>query len=354
VKKSDLWKIFYSFWSKAKQPRQEGYSLLLAIPGDLPVFLKIALAVCAAQDKRHCLEVIVTPDQRSTGFRQVFESCQKNWQGPPLRLTELNWIENWLTTTAKNPGTNHWLQIIRGINAARTRFALLHDADLFITDRQFLKKHYELCADKQLDCLGVSPAWDGWFARNGYDYLTATWEMMVNVDWVRQWAPWVHRGQMRHFQGEEHLFDTLYWAECHTEPSRIGRNEGEHGFVHFNYVISTYRQFQRSTGSFEDTRFCLLLIRLLINAFDPSDWPYDIPNISILMQGLTQATSRVTYLSDETAGNYAVFRDKLNQLLQSGYIESSIARQMEMELRPFDAHFAIADEPEKDKVLIPV
>ncbi|WP_373533437.1 hypothetical protein [Vampirovibrio sp.] len=348
MKKSDFWKPFYSFWPKAIQPRHEGYSLLLAIPGDLPVFLKIAMEVCSSQNLQHCVELLVTPDQRSEAFRKVFESCRKSWQGPPLRLTELNRFENWLTTRAKNPGTNHWLQIIRGIGASRSRLALLHDADLFITDQQFLKKHYELCTNRQLVCLGVSPAWDGWFADQGYDYLTATWEMLVDVSWVRQWAPWVHRGQIRRFKGQDHLFDTLYWAECHTESQKIARHYGEHGFVHFNYVISTYRQFQKSVDSFEDSRFCLLLIRLLINAFDTSDWPYEIPTIPALIAGIQDSANRVTYMAPETTENYEIFRQKLEQLLNTFYIQPSTARQIRSDLLPFDHHFNFTQTPPVD------
>lgn len=346
--KEKLWQLFYSRWPRRHKTPAPGYSLLLLIPGDLPVFLKIALEVCKRQNFSNCLEAIVIPDQRSEGFRKRFDAYQEQWQGPPLRLAELNPLESFLTKRFNNPHMNCWLQITRGVSATQSTHALWHDADLFINEPDFLKRHYQLCAERDLACLGVSPAWDGWYAQKGFGHLTATWELMINADWMRQWAPWEHRGQWRSLEGENHEFDILFWAQCHTAPEKIARHKsghisGEHDFVHFNYVIATYRWFQRANGPFEDNRFLLLLVRMLINAFDErkgdeSDWHYEVPDVQELALGIHDGTQRVTYVSDKARENYPEFRDKLRTLLNGPLLDARQKSRMLSDLAIFDDH----------------
>lgn len=336
-----FWKTFYSHWPRLSEPRKDGYTLLLLIPGDLPVFLKIVLEVCKRQDPTHCVDAIVIPDQPSANFRAIFDRFQADWQGPPLRLAELNPGESFLTKRFNNPHINCWLQITKGIGAAKTTHALWHDADLFINDADFLRRHYELCEQGKLACMGVSPAWDKFFSEHGYDYLTSTWELMINVEWMRQWAPWEHRGQWRQLAGVDHEFDILFWAQCQTPRESVGRHDGAHSFVHFNYVIATYRWFQLSTGPFEDHRFRLLLVRMLINAFDDSGWVYEVPHIPELASGLRDGTQRVTYLTEETRDNYPEFRQKLTQLLASDLLDAAKKNRISADIAAFDDYFSL-------------
>ena len=48
--KSAFWRIRFARWSSAPSGAvRPGYTLLLPVPGDLPVFLELALAVCRTQ-----------------------------------------------------------------------------------------------------------------------------------------------------------------------------------------------------------------------------------------------------------------------------------------------------------------
>src|SRR5438105_5910705 len=96
--------------------------------------------------------------------------------------------------------------------------------------------------------------------------------------------------------GKQHEFDITLWPQCKTSPQRIGLYTEEKEFVHFNYVICTYRWFQQSKGSYEDEYFRLLLIRLLIDAYDCSEEPYELPSLIDMIRGLKDGSNRVTYL----------------------------------------------------------
>jgi hypothetical protein len=216
---------------------------------------------------------------------------------------------------------------------------LLHDADLFVSAPGFFDSQYEWCVRDRLACLGVGPAWDSWYRANGLGHVTATWEIMFELDWLRGFKPWQHRAHKGTIRGEAHVFDTMFLPQCMTDPGRIARHERWVDFVHFNYVICTYRHFQNSHGPFEDDYFRILLLRLLIDAFDPGDWGYDAPPLHELVRGLDDPSRRVTYRTDETAGHYAEFRGKMQSLLDSTLLSPDQAGRMARDIQPFDRAF---------------
>ena len=337
--KAQLWKWFYSTWQPSPLNPKPGFTLLLPVPGDLPVFLKIALEVCNAQNNGHLIETLVIPDNTTHRFAELFQAWSSSYQASPLKLIRFQPVEQWVAKQQNNPGTNHWLQLVRGVEAAQTTHALLHDADLFITNRDFMKTHYELCTQENLACLGVSPVWDKWYQSQGINHLAATWEMMFEIGWLRSFQPWQHRGHDNYLFGEKHTFDTTLWPQCHTSPEKIGQHQENLGFVHFNYVISTYRWFQRSQGRFEDVNCRILLIRLLIDAYDRSDWPYGVPSLDELVKGLSNPDSRVTYTKPETRQKYREFRSKFQALLDSDLLRDDQLEILSNGIQPFDRAF---------------
>lgn len=333
---SRFWTTRYRKWRNAKAQRAPGYSILMPVPGDLAVFLDLALDVCSAQDLTHCAEILVIPDRYSSEFKQRFDLCVQERPNLPLRLVVLPLIDRLITRRMNHPHHNHFLQLKNGIEATRTTHALLHDADLFIVQPDFLKAHYETCVARNLACLGLSPVWDQWYRDNGYPHVTATWELMFSMEWALQFPPYQHHGHKDTVDGKEHEFDTTLLPQCLTPPDRVARHADEWSFVHFNYVISTYRWFQRSTGRFEDTNFRILLVRLLIDACDRSGWQYDAPPIGDLAKGLRDPSSRVTYTKQETRKNYPEFRAKLAELLDKGRLSEAQCLSIRRGIEPFD------------------
>ena len=105
--------------------------------------------------------------------------------------------------------------------------------------------------------------------------------------------------------------------------------------------MGSYRPFQVSRGSFEDDYFRVLLIRLLIDAFDPdpANWEYDVPTSTELALGLTDPKARVTYTGPETAGHYEEFRVKLQRLIDSPLLDASQSGRMLEGIGRFDQFF---------------
>lgn len=338
-----LYQALYTKWRRPAAPPRPGYSLMLFVPGDLPFFLDIFLRVFAEKDLGQMVEALVVPDRCSGAFRGRFARFADAWPHGAPRLVEFGPFDRLLLRAVRNPHANHWLQIVNATAEARSTHALIHDADLFLLDPDFFEQHYRECVDRGLACLGLAPAWDPWYAEVGLPHVTATWEMMYEVDWMRRFPPWMHRGHDGPLRGEIHTFDTTLLPQALTSPERVGRRAEAPDFVHFNYVICTYRFFQKSRASFEDEYFRILLIRLLIDAFDPGGWGYDAPAIEELARGLTDPSRRVTYRSAGTASHYEEFRGKLRRLLDAPLLTPEQRGRIAEGVRPFDRAYGGAE-----------
>src|SRR5262249_28561785 len=118
-------------WARPGIELTPGYTVLIPVPGDLPVFLKIALEVCAAQEDEHRLETLIVPDQLTPGFPDLLAEWAREYSMTSVRLVKIKTIDRAIISYFNHPHINHWLQLTRGIEEVRTRLVLLHDADLF-------------------------------------------------------------------------------------------------------------------------------------------------------------------------------------------------------------------------------
>ena len=59
---------------------------------------------------------------------------------------------------------------------------------------------------------------------------------------MRSFAPVLHMAHQNELFGEKHTFDTTFYPQALTDQSLIDVLPTD-DFVHFNYVISNYRQF---------------------------------------------------------------------------------------------------------------
>jgi hypothetical protein len=349
IPRSIAWRAAYRRWPRTAVPQlSPGYTLLMPVPSDLPVFLRVALANVAAQDDTGCAEILVIPDRPNAPIAAAFESCKAETSARNLRLVELPNAARalgWLS--GAKPSTYHFLQIHAGVTETTTTHALLHDADLFLTDADFLARHYQRCVERNLACLGVSPAWDDWLREHGFGHAVATWEMMFDIRWMRSFSPWRHLWHYAWLDGQWHGFDTTLYPQARTPPELCELHpDAEAGMVHFNWVIGVYRIFQRNGGRpMEDDRFTILLIRLLTDALDRGDRSappvaIDVPGVDDLVKGITDASRSVTYCEERTRTNYADFRERLRRLYRAPLFDDTAVELIEQRLKSFDAAFA--------------
>ena len=339
-----LWELGFKGWS-GETSWQDGYSVLLPVPHDLPVFFKLAMQTVQRQSADHRVDILVIPDTPTAKFRQVYEAVYASL--PKALRQEMSLVE----MSAKDrffrrigSRKEHYLQTVNGIMRAKGQQVLMHDADAFILSDTFFDRMYQDCVERKLSVLGVNPIWDDWYRDRNYDHLVATWEMMCSQQWARRFAPSAFRGHVNTLPNEApHSFDNYCYAQCQTAPQEIGLFEGEVEFVHFNHVIRTYRLFSQAKANNEtyvDEHFRLVLIRLLVELFDQeSAADYDLPTMGDLYQSLVGQNDAVSFISEDSEHEYRKFRTKLNQLLGSVYLNDAQRDEVAAMLQPFDQHF---------------
>lgn len=339
---SQLYKVFYRGWNRPPEHPKQGYSLWILMPGDLPFFFDIFLAVFAAKKTEHLVETIIVADETTPELYRRFEHFAAAWPHGAIRLVRLRFMDRLLIKIQRrHPHIMCWLQFVNAVRETRSTHALWHDADLFMLDNDFFDANYEECVRRDLAFMGLSPVWDRWFAEVGLPNVNATWEMMFEVATLRKFMPWQHRGHDDVVKGQVHAFDTTLYPQAMTPQERVGRRAEEPEFVHFNYVMGSYRPFQNSKRPFEDDYFRVLLIRLLIDAFDAdsANWNYDAPTAAELALGLSDSSARVTYTGPETAGHYEEFRTKLQRLIDSPLLNPDQSRRMAEGIARFDQFY---------------
>jgi hypothetical protein len=248
-----------------------------------------------------------------------------------------------MTRWRKNPHLNCWLQFVTGIDESRTTHAIWHDSDLFLGEPDYLRRHYEAISDRKLALLGLSEAWDDTFRReHGREHMVSTWELAFDVDWARSFKPWEHRGHDGELDGRPITYDITFWPQTRTPPERIALAADEPPFVHFNHTIGTYRNFQRALRGgepFEDSGFRVLLVRLLADLLDDSDWDYEAPAAADLLRGVEDPGATVTFRSDEARETYPEFRAQLAGLIGSGFLSEERSHALARAIEPWDAAF---------------
>jgi glycosyltransferase involved in cell wall biosynthesis len=329
--KSWYWRARYRKWGRTPK-RQDGYTVLVPVPGDLPVFLDVALRTLATQDADNRRQILVIPDQETPEFAAAYDAHRRSWTGGELSLVRLPAPERVVLPKLNDPARNYASQLVAGIRASEASHVVFHDADLVIHEPRLHEQLYATMREGDLDVCGVDSSWDAWYAAHDLT-LVATWEMCANVDWLHRFPPYRHFGHDDTFLGEPRVFDVTFWPQCHSDPTRRRVVPGLR-YTHFNYVISTYRFFQAATGEFPDRRFRLLLIRLLTDMFSDNA-PQLLPSADVLAEGLEPGTGPVRYLR-ATAEDYVRFRRQATNLLTDPLLTEQQRSIAQTVLRPFD------------------
>jgi hypothetical protein len=308
-------------------------------PGDLSVFLAVALQIVDRQDTKDLVEILVVPDCMPEDFCCKWDSLRRRWSHLPLRLVALNTCEHALLWLLRHPIAVCFHQFYAGVKASCATHLLWHDADLFLLDPAFMRSRFEACSGRKLACVGSSPTPDKWFTENGITHVVDTWELMMDVSWIRSFPPWQHRGHEDVLKGTRRKFDITQLPQCHTQPGLIHCDLGHHQYVHLCQTICTFRWFSYTRAPYEDRKFRLLFIRLLLDALEGPDSNGRIPSLTELQQGFRNPAAAVTYLRPAREEVYQEFRREFERLIQSCVLGESASEILHRSVAPFDRRF---------------
>ncbi len=332
------WRTRLRSWSPANGDLQPGYTLLLPVPGDLPVFLELALAAAASQDSAHRRATMVIPDRPTPEITSIVESYRKDWNDE-LSVTLLPSPERWFLPIMKSGSRNHGMQLIAGVTQCKTTHILLHDADLFPCNTDLLEQQYLRCVERDLSCFGVSGVWDGWYETHGLK-LAATWELVARVEWLRSFTPYQHIGHPDELFDESHVFDTTLFPQAVTDPNKVDHAGLSDEFVHFNYVITAYRFFQRHGPGYLDDRFLMLFISLMTDLLGAGKYGSALPVPEKMVEALHASSPAIQFPAPAIATEtYERFRLKLGQVLVAPWLPAASVTRIQPIIEEFDRHY---------------
>lgn len=310
-----VWK-FLSRQSNHDLPElQSGYSLLLPVPGDLPVFLKIALEGCNAQTPEGLIETLILPDRPSRQLENLLHIWAKRYVVSPLRLLNAHPFEQVMASMHSIPLID--LQLTRGIQATQASYAMIHSVGEFAIAPDFRQSQY-------LASLGQRPSEPNKSTGNGLTGQTTCLAPDQSVIEVQNFK-------------RSPLWSTFNPMAGRLQSNALGLVPAiARSVVRFSGLLPAYRHYQHTTGSVEDGEFHLLLMRLLIDAYDQSGRSYYLPLIDDLIRGITDSTARITYGKAQTRQQYPHFRHKVQQILESGLLDPMKAAIMQDELSLFE------------------
>ena len=274
----------YRHWSNRDYGLEDGYTILLPTPSDLPVFLSLALEIIKKQDLTGLKEILIVPDWPSAPFEKFCTRIARDYSNLPIRFASLGLKDQLAWALTKGITTRHFTQLVRGIDETRTDYAIIHDSDLFLPPGDFLRTQYEACRDRGLAVFGIEPRRS--MAREDRQTFAATWEATLSVQWAKSFPPFMHKGQYKVIRGRRQEFDTTLLPQYLTDAKLIDWTPRHGDFFHFRYVIATYRNFLNGKPLEPLYGLKLFLIRTLVDAFDVSGWHYShVPEHSEFLEG---------------------------------------------------------------------
>jgi hypothetical protein len=323
--------LFYCRWHNKDRVLEDGYTLLVPTPSDLPVFLELTLEVLSKQDLNHLKEIIVIPDWPSTEFEAYFSNRERSQLSVPVRFINLSLKDKLAWRLTKSVNTRHFSQLVKAVDSIKTKHAIIHDADLFLVPGRFLLEQYVYCRDHGLNVYGLDIRRS--FSRSDRKEFVATWEMVFLTSWFLSFAPSRHKGQVLKINGRRQDFDTTLLPQYMTDPSTIAWKDRNREYFHFNYVICGYRYFLNKKDYSPSYSLKLFLIRTLIDAFDCSGWGYDcVPSHQDFLEGKHGIKELI---ADKISGKrlFDEFFAKMNGILQCNMFDGEKAFVIERRVK---------------------
>jgi hypothetical protein len=323
-------------------PFDDGYTVLLPSPMDMPFLLRFGLEGLSGVDTTNCRQILVLPDGWGDDDGAALRRVVEEFNDPRVEFVGLTALDKFLTRRMKrNDGAGtHWMMAVRGTKRARCSYAFLHDSDAFFLASDSLERQYLECRDRGMYTLGVTARWDPFFVEGGYT-IPGTWELMYSTRWARSHSPYAHKGLKWATARGVHEFDSMLYPQYLDFPSgKVGVMDPPPPIAHFNGTIVTYRNFRERGGrSVVDEYFRILLLAVLEDLMPAADGRRELPTVDELRRGLTDPGAPVGYGSDVAAYQYPIFRATLDELCGAPVFRGRRAERVRGLVRPFDEHF---------------
>lgn len=335
---------FNGRWPRSRS-LEDGYAILLAVPGEMPFLARLALEGLRYLDTENCKQILVMPDAWGTLGEPAFHRVLTQFDDPRIALAPPRPIDYALVRALRfNAADTYWLSLVNGMVGTRCAFAFLHDSDAFLIERGGIERQYRECRDRDLYTLGVAYRHDKCLLDIGYR-VPATWELMYSVAWALRHRAFAAKAARRATSHGEMQFDAMIQPQYRDYASgKIGLMEKPPEFLHFGGLTTTYRiwrrwQHKRTGRQVVDQWLRLLVLALFEELIPDPDGHRALPKVEELARGLNDPTAPVTYATVECAHCYPEFRARMASICELPIFQGDRAARLEKLLQPFDEYY---------------
>lgn len=229
-------------WSTPR-PVEEGFSIVLGVPWDLRDLLAINLRFVAQTDLADLRTIHVVFDRCwREGMDTLAAEATKAFPQLPLQFHHYpkragRIIEKTNVSTFYNS-----MNTVLALDACTTRYAVLHDFDLYPLVPNYFTEIVGAMRDRDLRFSGLElTPFDG---LTKDDALLGTWALGIDVPWLRaNWQPIHCFHRMGNVNGRMVNLDPYSWIQTHTPHRDLVRTIGPDACCHVKNLCSTYLRF---------------------------------------------------------------------------------------------------------------
>ncbi len=231
-------------WGRLNEPR-DGFSIVVGTPWALRHLLEVNLRFLAATDLRQLEQIFVVFDRvRQPGAEQVISAMRSMFPQLPLRFLFQPAIAGRLVQLVDQSKFYAGLNWVTGLKHCRTRYAVLHDFDLYPVRPDIFVKIVEAMRDQKLHFSGVEfTHFDG---LTDSDRLIGTWELGIDVQWIRaNYRPIDCFHEVAEVNGRRVDLDGFASVQSRTPQRGLPADVQRDWFAHVTNLCSTYLRFSK-------------------------------------------------------------------------------------------------------------
>jgi len=162
-----------------------GYSIILGVPWDLRHLLPVNLRFINVNDRTHLVDIHVVFDRgEMPGMTELQRTVAEQYPDLPLQFHHYAPMHATLTRKLDTANFYNASNCAVGLNACRSRYAIIHDFDLYPVTPDYFEQVFTALRDRELRFCGLEHTRvDGMTAD---DNLLGTWCLGIDAKWLRE------------------------------------------------------------------------------------------------------------------------------------------------------------------------
>jgi hypothetical protein len=231
-------------WSPLRDPA-DGFSIVLGTPWALRHLLPVNLRFLAGTDRRRLDKVLVVFDRvRQPGADAFVQDVARRFRELPLEFHFHPPLPGRIVRLVNQSKFYACLNWVTGLKYTRTRYAVLHDFDLYPVVPNFFT---EIVGAMETRGLRFSGAEHTHFAGlTERDALIGTWELGIDVRWLRDTCrPLDCFHSVAQVNGRRVDLDGFSEIQSRTPRRALAGAVGRDSYAHVTNLCSTYLRYQK-------------------------------------------------------------------------------------------------------------